>query len=109
MNQAGPFNIAASRVVDEVPIEVDAIVEEVNPANIALGTVGAEDDVLDEVGMSDDALKSADEETPVAIDLESDIAGSEESVNSHAIAEGEVQDDQKPKIDADEVDVIILE
>jgi hypothetical protein len=29
-------------------------------------------------------------------------------VNSHAIAEGEVQDDQKPKIDADEVDVVIL-
>jgi hypothetical protein len=109
VNQAGPSNITASRVIDEVPIEAEAITEEVNPANIALGAVGAEDDVLDEVGVPGDALKNANEEAPVAINLESAVAGSEESVNSHAVAEGEVQDDQKPKIDADEVDVIILE
>lgn len=93
VNQARPSNIAAPRVINEVPIEPEANVEEMNPTNITQGTIGAEDDVLDEVGVSGDALGDVGEEPSKVGNLESAVVGheSEESVNSYAVAKGEVQ------------------
>lgn len=74
-----------------------------NLANIAPGAIEAEDDILDEVGVSGDALGDVGEEAPKVANLESAVVGheSEESVNSYAVAEGEVQNTQMHLADAD--------